>query len=74
MEGYGFEAMMDGLNFYFQRQPGSLPYMDPTLNNFHLTPKSELCQGISNNILNGVASKAPWSKVDEYFKNNPLQK
>ncbi|OTG68011.1 hypothetical protein B9T25_07285 [Acinetobacter sp. ANC 4470] len=74
MEGYGFEAMIDGLNFYFQRQPGSLPYMDPTLNNFHLTPSSELCQSVSSNILSGVASKAPWNKVDEYFKNNPLQK
>lgn len=74
MEGWGFEAMMDNLNFYFQRQPGSLPYMDPNLNSFHTRPDSELCQGISQNILNGVASKTPWNKVDEYFKNNPLPK
>ena len=74
MEGWGFEAMMDNLNFYFQRQPGSLPYMDPNLNSFHTRPKSELCQEVNPTILNGVASKTPWNKVDEYFKNNPLPK
>lgn len=74
MPDYGFEAMMDYLNFYFQRQPGSLPYMDPNLNSFHTRSDSELCQGISKNILNGVASKTKWNKVDEYFKNNPLPK
>ena len=72
MEGHGFEAMVDWLNFYFQRRPGSLPYMDPNVNAFHLTPDSELCQGVNQNMVKGVASTAPWNKVDEYFKNNPM--
>lgn len=74
MSGHGFEAMVDWLNFYFQRQPGSLPYMDPNVNAFHLLPDSAVCQGINQNIVKGVASTAPWNKVDEYFKNNPLKK
>lgn len=72
MEGHGFEAMVDWLNFYFQRRSGSLPYMDPNVNAFHLLSNSEVCQGINQNMVKGVASTAPWNKVDEYFKNNPL--
>lgn len=72
MSNYGFEAMVDGLNFYFQRRPGSIPYMDPNVNAFHLTPDSALCQGVNQNMVKGVASTAPWNKVDEYFKNNPM--
>ena len=68
----GFEKMVDDLNFYFQRRPGSLPYMDPNVNAFHLTPDTELCQGINQNMVNGVAKNAPWNSVDEYFKNNPM--
>jgi len=74
MSNYGFEAMVDGLNFYFQRRPGSIPYMDPNVNTFHLTPDSALCQGVNQNMVKGVASTAPWNKVDEYFKNNPMPK
>lgn len=73
MSGHGFEAMVDWLNFYFQRQPGSLPYMDPNVNAFHLTPDTELCQSVNQNMLKGVASSAPWNKVDEYFKYHPVQ-
>lgn len=72
MSNYGFEAMVDWLNFYFQRRPGSIPYMDPNVNAFHLTPDSALCQGVNQNMVKGVASTAPWNKVDEYFKNNPM--
>lgn len=74
MAGHGFEAMVDWLNFYFQRRPGSIPYMDPNVNAFHLTPDSALCQGqeINQNMVKDVASTAPWNKVDEYFKNNPM--
>ena len=72
MSNYGFEAMVDWLNFYFQRRPGSIPYMDPNVNAFHLTPDSALCQGVNQNMVKGVASTAPWNKVDEYFKNNPI--
>ncbi len=74
MAGHGFEAMVDWLNFYFQRRPGSIPYMDPNVNAFHLTPDSALCQGqeINQNMVKDVASTAPWNKVDEYFKNNPI--
>ena len=68
----GFEAMVDELNFYFQRRPGSLPYMDPNVNAFHLTPDSQLCQGVNQNMVNSVAKNAPWNKVDEYFKKNPM--
>ncbi|WP_155859853.1 NHL repeat-containing protein [Acinetobacter terrae] len=74
MAGYGFEPMVDWLNFYFQRRPGSLPYMDPNVNAFHLTPDTELCQGVNQNMVKGVATRAPWNKVDEYFKNNPINK
>lgn len=73
MSNYGFEPMVDWLNFYFQRRPGSIPYMDPNVNAFHLTPDSALCQGVNQNMVKGVASTAPWNKVDEYFKNNPMQ-
>ncbi|WP_425879838.1 beta-propeller fold lactonase family protein [Acinetobacter sp. TWP2-2-3] len=72
MSNYGFEAIVDWLNFYFQRRPGSIPYMDPNVNAFHLTPDNALCQGVNQNMVKGVASTAPWNKVDEYFKNNPL--
>lgn len=74
MAGHGFEAMVDWLNFYFQRRPGSIPYMDPNVNAFHLTPDSALCQGqeINQNMVKDVASTAPWNKVDEYFKNNSM--
>lgn len=72
MSNYGFEAMVDWLNFYFQRRPGSIPYMDPNVNAFHLTPNSALCQSVNQNMVKGVASTAPWNKVDEYFKNNPM--
>ena len=72
MSNYGFEAMVDWLNFYFQRRSGSIPYMDPNVNAFHLTPDSALCQGVNQNMVKGVASTAPWNKVDEYFKNNPM--
>jgi len=72
MSNYGFEAMVDWLNFYFQRRPGSIPYMDPNVNAFHLTPDNALCQGVNQNMVKGVASTAPWNKVDEYFKNNPM--
>ena len=74
MSNYGFEPMVDWLNFYFQRRPGSIPYMDPNVNAFHLTPGSALCQGqeINQNMVKDVASTAPWNKVDEYFKNNPM--
>lgn len=72
MAGHGFEAMVDWLNFYFQRRPGSIPYMDPNVNAFHLTPGSALCQGVNQDMVKGVASTAPWNKVDEYFKNNPM--
>ena len=72
MSSHGFEPMVDWLNFYFQRRPGSLPYMDPNVNTFHLTPDAALCQGVNQNIVRGVASTAPWNKVDEYFKNNPM--
>lgn len=74
MSNYGFEAMVDWLNFYFQRRPGSIPYMDPNVNTFHLTPDSALCQGVNQNMVKGVALTAPWNKVDEYFKNNPMPK
>lgn len=72
MSNYGFEPMVDWLNFYFQRRPGSIPYMDPNVNAFHLTPGSALCQGVNQDMVKGVASTAPWNKVDEYFKNNPM--
>ena len=72
LAGHGFEAMVDWLNFYFQRRPGSIPYMDPNVNAFHLTPGSALCQGVNQDMVKGVASTAPWNKVDEYFKNNPM--
>lgn len=72
MSNYGFEAIVDWLNFYFQRRPGSIPYMDPNVNAFHLTPDSALCQGVNQNMVKGVASTAPGNKVDEYFKNNPM--
>lgn len=73
MSGYGFEPMVDWLNFYFQRQPGSLPYMDSNVNVFHLRSNSELCQSVNQNMVKGVATSAPWNKVDEYFKYHPVQ-
>lgn len=73
MQNHGFEAMVDWLNFYFQRRAGSLPYMDPNVNAFHLTPDSELCQGVNQTMVKGVAKNAPWNKVDEYFKHHPVQ-
>jgi len=27
---------------------------------------------VNQNMVKGVASTAPWNKVDEYFKNNPI--
>lgn len=71
---YGFQPMMDWLNFYFQRQAGGLPYMDPNVNKFHLAAPSQLYGDISPNILNGVASKTPLNPVDRYFAANPLSK
>lgn len=68
----GFEAMVDELNYYFQRRPGSLPYMDPNVNAFHLASNSEVCQGINQNMVNGVAKNAPWNRVDKYFEKNPM--
>jgi hypothetical protein len=73
MENHGFEAMVDGLNFYFQRRAGSLPYMDPNVNAFHLTPDTQLCQGVNQDMVKRVAATAPLNKVDEYFKNHPMQ-
>ncbi len=72
--GYGFQPMMDNLNFYFQRQNGSLPYMDPSVNNFHNAPASQLYAGVNQNMVNGVAKNAPINAVDRYFAANPLGK
>ena len=73
-DGYGFQPMMSWLHFYFQRQQGSLPYMDPNVNKFHLAPADQLYASISSNIVNGKPGTAPINKVDQYFAQHPVIK
>lgn len=70
---YGFQPMIDNLFFYFQRQPGVLPYTDPNVNKFHLAPADQLYAGIANNIVNGKPGTAGINKIDRYFAANPLK-
>lgn len=69
---YGFQPMMEWLHFYLQRQPGSIPYMDPDVNKFHLAPQDQLYVGINQGIVNAVPGKTRINPIDQYFADNPL--
>lgn len=71
---YGFQPMMAWLHFYFQRQAGSIPYMDPDVNKFHLASPDQLYAGVTSNIVNAVPGKTPINTIDQYFAANPLAK
>ncbi|NDV12940.1 YncE family protein [Crenobacter caeni] len=68
--GWGLQLANLQLHQYFQRKK-QLPYMDPDVNKFHLTPREELYNGIAESM----RKPRPDSHVnplERYFAANPL--
>lgn len=67
---YGLQPINLQLHQYFQRKQ-QLPYLDPNLNKFHLTPRAELYNGIDGNLRN-PRSDSNVNYLESYFRNHPI--
>ncbi|RVT36170.1 hypothetical protein ENC20_05285 [Acinetobacter indicus] len=68
--GYGLQEINQQLHQYLQRKQ-RLPYMDPELNKFHLTPRAELYNGVAENMRR-PRPDSHVNHLERYFAANPL--
>lgn len=71
LSGYGLQEVNGQLHQYLQRKQ-RLPYMDPDLNKFHLTPRDQMYNGVAAHM----RTPRPDSHVnhlERYFAANPLK-
>lgn len=71
LSGYGLQEVNGLLHQYLQRKQ-RLPYMDPDLNKFHLTPRDQMYNGVAAHM----RTPRPDSHVnhlEKYFAANPLK-
>lgn len=68
--GYGLQEINQQLHQYLQRKQ-RLPYMDPELNKFHLTPRAELYNGVAENMRR-LRPDSHVNYLERYFAANPL--
>ena len=69
--GYGLQPVNQQLHQYLQRKQ-RLPYMDPDLNKFHLTPREQLYNGVAENMRR-PRPDSDVNNLERYFAANPLK-
>ena len=69
--GYGIQEVNQQLHQYLQRKQ-RLPYMDPDLNKFHLTPRNEMYNGVAEHMRR-PRPDSHVNRLERYFAENPLK-